>query len=70
MTQSNDLLTPEEAADELGVAPSTLVRWRRETRRRQEQIGPAWVELTKITIRYRRGAIDEYASSREQRADG
>lgn len=66
----DDLLTPEAAAEILGVAVSTLIRWRRETRRHQKQVGPAWTELTAITVRYRRGAITEFIRSREQRVDG
>lgn len=71
MTASDDdLLTPEAVAEQLGVAVSTLIRWRRETRRHRKQIGPVWVELTAITVRYTRGAVREFIRSREQRVDG
>lgn len=71
MTHSlDDLLTPEETAKILRVAVSTLVRWRRESRRHGVLIGPPWTNITSITVRYRYGAIVEYAASREQRADG
>lgn len=72
MTVQNDdpLLTPEEAAATLRVAVSTLIRWRRETRKRKEQIGPYWVELGRNTVAYRRSAVTSFIDSREQRADG
>lgn len=70
MTQNDDeLLTPEEAAAELRISISTLVRWRRETRKRKEQIGPHWVQLPG-RVAYRRHALTGYITSREQRADG
>ena len=70
MAQNDDeLLTPEETAAELRVAVSTLVRWRRETRKRKEQIGPYWVQLPG-RVAYRRTAVTSYIDSREQRADG
>ncbi|UDL15386.1 helix-turn-helix DNA binding domain protein [Microbacterium phage Pepe25] len=70
MTENaNDLLTPEEVAEKLRVAVSTLERWRRDTRKRKEQIGPYWVELPG-RVAYRREALNDYISSREQRADG
>ena len=54
----------------LRVAVSTLVRWRRETRRLKEQRGPYWVQIGRNTVGYRRSAIDAFLTSREQRADG
>lgn len=68
--ESNDLLTPWEAAQKLGIAPSTLARWRRHTRRDGEQHGPPWVELGANTVKYRRGTLDDYIVAREQRANG
>ena len=71
MTHSdNDLLTPLEAAEILKVAPSTLVRWRRHTRRDSEQYGPYWVELGRNTVAYRRGTLNDFIASRERRANG
>jgi predicted DNA-binding transcriptional regulator AlpA len=71
MTHSDDeLLTAQEAAAILRLAVSTLVRWRRETRRQKRQIGPYWVELGHRTVAYRRSAVTEFITSREQRADG
>lgn len=70
MTENaNDLFTPEEVAEKLRVAVSTLERWRRDTRKRKKQIGPYWVELPG-RVAYRREALNDYISSREQRADG
>lgn len=66
----DDLLTPGEAADLLRVALSTLVRWRRHTRRDREQHGPYWVELGRNTVAYRRSALNDFIAAREQRADG
>lgn len=71
MTQNDDeLLTPKEAAALLLVAVSTLVRWRRETRKTGKLCGPAWVTVGYRTVSYRRGAVQDYIRSREQRADG
>lgn len=66
----NDLLTPMEAAEILRVAPSTLARWRRHTRRDNTQHGPYWVELGRNTVAYRRSALETFITAREQRADG
>lgn len=65
----DELLSPEQVAAELKVAVSTLVRWRRETRKRKEQVGPYWVQLPG-RVAYRRNALATYIASREQRADG
>lgn len=69
-SQSSELLTPEETAAILRVAVSTLVRWRRETRKRKEQVGPYWVQISHNVVQYRRSAIESFIDSREQRADG
>lgn len=66
----DDLLTPSEVATTLRVAVSTLTRWRRETRRSKTQVGPYWVMLGRNTVAYRRDTVQEYITSREQRADG
>ena len=68
--QDNDLLTPREAAEVLRVAPSTLVRWRRHTRQLKQQHGPYWVELGRNTVAYRRSALDDFITAREQRGNG
>ena len=71
MTDNDDeLLTPEETAKLLRVAVSTLVRWRRETRKRKTQIGPYWVQVSTGTVSYRRSTVREFIEAREQRADG
>lgn len=71
MTENDDdLLTPEETAKLLRVAVSTLVRWRRETRKRNVQVGPYWVQVTSGTVKYRRSTVREFVTAREQRADG
>lgn len=70
MADNDDLMTPQEVAKLLGVATSSLVRWRRETRRRNEQIGPYWIILGHRTVKYRRSAVLQFIDSREQRADG
>lgn len=68
--RDNDLLTTEEVAKLLGVAVSTLIRWRRETRKEKKQTGPYWVQISHNVVKYRRGAVDDYIVSREQREDG
>lgn len=66
MTKNADdpLLTPEQTAAYLGVSASTLSWWRSEGR------GPTPTKLGYRTIRYRKSAVEQYATSREQRADG
>lgn len=70
MADNDDLMTPQEVAALLRVATSTLVRWRRETRRQKTQVGPYWVILGHRTIAYRRSAVERFIDSREQRTDG
>lgn len=69
-TNPDDMLNPAEVALWLRVSVSTLIRWRRESRKQGEKIGPSWVTLGHRTVLYRRGAVQEYLDSREQRADG
>lgn len=59
MTHVDDpLLTPQEAADFLGVAPSTLMEWRHKRK------GPTSIRVGHRTIRYRQSAIDAWLNER------
>lgn len=70
MAENDDeLMTPEETAELLRVAVSTLVRWRRETRKRKEQVGPYWVQVSYGTVAYRRSTVREFIDRSEVRAE-
>jgi len=64
MEANDSLLTPEEVAAVLSVAPSTLVRWRRQTRRLKEPVGPEWLELGHRTVRYKRSDVQAWIAER------
>lgn len=56
------LLTTDEVAERLRVAPATLVWWR------SQKQGPAWVRLghgRRAPIRYRPGALEAYIAQME-----
>ena len=58
ITTDDDLLTTEELARIMRVAPITLQHWRAESR------GPAWLKLGKA-VRYQREAVAQfYAENR------
>ncbi len=57
MEQKLDLLTQDEAAEQLGVQPSTLERWR------FVGAGPKFCKVGRL-VRYRRSALDEYLDAR------
>jgi predicted DNA-binding transcriptional regulator AlpA len=54
------LLTPTEAAEFLQVTEATLASWRLRDRRH----GPAFVVLSRCTVRYRRSDLEEWLKSR------
>jgi hypothetical protein len=57
------LLTTEQVAECLGVAPATIVWWR------SQKQGPAWLRLgrgRRSPIRYRPEAVDAYLTSMER----
>jgi|RhiMetdeSRZDD1v2_1073273.scaffolds.fasta_scaffold2852332_1 excisionase family DNA binding protein len=59
----DDLLTTEQAAELLQLSPRTLRRWRTEGK------GPPYIRLGARRVRYRRGAILDWARAHEQEAE-
>ena len=59
--RAEPLLTPPEAAALLSVGVRTLERWRR------EGSGPAYLQLSRKTIRYRQTAILAFVYDSEKR---
>lgn len=61
-TDSTDdtLLTPEQAGVMIGVAASTLSRWRREYRQTGQMQGPPWLSLGHRTVRYKASAVQSW----------
>lgn len=59
MSEAKRFLTTIELAEELGVHPLTLIKWRRERR------GPAFVKLGK-TVRYDRVLVDAWVAESMQ----
>jgi hypothetical protein len=62
-TRLDRLLTTEDLAARLRVAPETLVWWR------SQKQGPAWIRLgrgRRAPIRYRPEAVDEYLAQMER----
>jgi len=55
--EADHFLTPEETAEILRVAPSTLIRWRR------QKIGPPFVRLGHRTVRYSAAVVDGWMKS-------
>jgi len=54
---SDVLLTPEKAADFLGVSKETLAQWRSERR------GPRYIKLEKRLVRYLPSDLHNYLSA-------
>lgn len=65
METNGTLLDPLAVAEQLSVAPSTLTRWRRLTRKTGKQYGPRWQTLGHRTIRYRASDVREWVESLE-----
>jgi len=64
MTEKNDLLTPEQVAEILGVKPTTVQTWR------ARRVGPPYIRVGHRTVRYSAAALQEWLESREQRPNG
>lgn len=63
MTKSSterDLLHPDEVSGMLGVAPSTLVTWRK---RKQ---GPPYIRLGYRTVRYARVDVEAWLAANQE----
>lgn len=56
---NENLMTPEEAAEYIGFAVSTMRIWRKE-RRKDGVTGPEFVRLGHRTIRYRKSDLDAF----------
>jgi hypothetical protein len=54
----SDLLTPDAVAGRLGVSTKALERWRGTGE------GPAFVRLSRKTLRYEAAAVDAFIASR------
>jgi len=54
----NSLLTPEKAAEFLGIPEGTLTQWRSQKR------GPAYIKLENRLVRYRQSDLESYLSER------
>lgn len=59
MTQTEELWSPDRAANFLNLSVATLEAWR------AQGIGPRFVALTRKSIRYPVGAILEFVKERE-----
>jgi hypothetical protein len=59
-----DLLGPDAAASELGVAPATLAAWR------SRGTGPAFVKLGAKLVRYRRADLSAYIAAHRRHPAG
>ena len=55
---SNELITSDQLAEELGVKPQTVRLWRTKTRRGRPS-GPKWTVILNNTIRYNREDIED-----------
>lgn len=58
---SNELLTPQEAAEYLKISAHAL-RLMRAARREDGKTGPNYMKLGHKTLRYRKSDLDDYAS--------
>jgi hypothetical protein len=56
--RASDLLLPAVVADRLGVGTKVLERWR------GTDTGPAFVRLTRKTLRYRAADVDAFIAGR------
>lgn len=54
---SHEVMTPDETARYLKVAPATLKDWRTKGR------GPVWVRLSGQIVRYRRRDVDRWLAA-------
>lgn len=52
------MLSTEEAAKKMGVAPATLRGWR------MEQLGPAYIRISRQCVRYDERDVEAYIASR------
>lgn len=59
--ESYPVYTPRELAALLGVQPDTLRKWR------IGGIGPPFIRATRISIVYRKSAVEEWLAHAEQR---
>ena len=57
-TVAADLLLPAAVAERLGVSETMLARWR------YTGVGPAYVQLTRKTLRYRAADVERYIASK------
>lgn len=55
-----DLLTPREVADLLGVSVKTVETWRK------QNAGPPWFQMSERVIRYRRGDVTEWLAAQRK----
>lgn len=56
----DELLTPTDLAELLGVEVTTLVDWR------YRRHGPPWIKLGHRTVRYSRNAVERWLASRQE----
>lgn len=61
-TQRDPLLTPQQAAEQLGVKPTTLEVWRSSGR-----YPLPYVKVGKL-VRYRQSAVDQFVNDRTVKA--
>lgn len=58
-----DLLTPREVADLLGVSVKTVETWRK------AKTGPPWFQMSERVIRYQRGEVTTWLAAQRQDPD-
>ena len=56
---TNELITSDQLAEELGVKPQTVRLWRTKTRKGHPS-GPKWTVILNNTIRYNREDIENW----------
>jgi predicted DNA-binding transcriptional regulator AlpA len=56
---TQQLMTANDLAAELGLGPQTLAQWR------WQGVGPAYVKVGQRLVRYRRGDVDTWLSTGE-----
>jgi hypothetical protein len=61
-TVERKYLTPAQAAEYLGISVDTLANWR------GNQVGPAYVKLSKRAVRYQTVVLDAYMDERTRGA--
>lgn len=57
------LLTTKQAAAELGLSEAALIDWRTRSRAGKPSTNLPWIQLGHRTIRYRRGAVQDFIAS-------